>query len=348
MNNPVKALVVDDSKLIRRVLCRVFEESESVKVVGEAGNGKEALEMVHSLNPDVITLDVNMPVMDGLTALKHIMIKYPRPTVMVSSLTREGAAVTFDALKYGAIDFIHKPSKVKGKNLEEQYRDMIKKVTLAAEVEIDSIRLIRSKKSKPAQNIGRQECKYVFAVGAAEGGYGSLLKIIPYLRQELPVAFIIVIHAGTRYVDAFARYLDVNSMFNVKRAVDGDAVEAGTCYIAAGTEFISLDSARDGNILHIVTSGCQNCKGAVNFLMASLARILKKRSIGLILTGSGNDGINGMQAINRAGGGTIVQKPETCLCREMPESIMDKCNVNMVIADNKLADKLNRSFCAAA
>ena len=344
MNNPVKTLVVDDSKLIRKVLCRVFEESESVKVVGEAGNGKEALEMVHSLNPDVITLDVNMPVMDGLTALKHIMIKYPRPTVMVSSLTREGAAVTFDALKYGAIDFIHKPSKVKRKNLEEQYRDMIKKITLAAEVEIDSIRLIRSKKSKPAQKAGRQECKYVFAVGTAEGGYGSLLKIIPYLRPALPMAFIIVIHAEPRYVDAFARYLNANSLFNVKRAVDGDHIEAGICYIAAGTEYVSLDSAENGNVIHIMTSEWPKRKGAVNFLMSSLARTMKGRSVGVILTGSGNDGINGIRAINMAGGGAIVQKPGSCLCREMPESIIDNCNVNMVIADNKLADKLNSSF----
>ena len=344
MDNPVKTLVVDDSKLIRKVLCRVFEESESVKVVGEAGNDKEALEMVHSLNPDVITLDVNMPVMDGLTALKHIMIKYPRPTVMVSSLTREGAAVTFDALKYGAIDFIHKPSKVKGKNLEEQYRDMIKKITLAAEVETDSIRLIRSKKSKSAQKAGKQECKYVFAVGSAEGGYGSLLKIIPYLRPDLPVAFIIVIHAEPRYVDAFVRYLDANSLFNVKRATDGDPVEAGACYIAAGTEYISLNSAGNKNILHVVTSELSKRKGAVNFLMSSLARTIKGRSIGLILTGSGNDGINGMRAINKAGGGAIVQKPGSCLCREMPESIIDQCSVNMVIADNKLADKLNSSF----
>ena len=345
MNNPVKTLVVDDSKLIRKVLCRVFEESESVKVVGEAGNGKEALEMVHNLNPDVITLDVNMPVMDGLTALKHIMIKYPRPTVMVSSLTREGAAVTFDALKYGAIDFIHKPSKVKGDDLEEQYRNMIKKIILAAEVETDSIRLIRSKKSKLSQKRSRQECKYVFAVGSAEGGYGSLLKIVPYLRPDLPLAFIIVIHAEPKYVDAFVRYLNANSLFNVKRAVDGDPLEAGVCYIAAGTEYVSLESAGNGNILHVVASGLSKRKGAVNFLMLSLAKRMKGRSIGVILTGSGNDGINGIRAINKAGGGAIVQKPESCLCREMPESIINQCNVNMVIADNKLADKLNISFC---
>ena len=211
-------------------------------------------------------------------------------------------------------------------------------------MEIDSIRLIRSKKNKFANKAGKQKCKYIFGVGASEGGYGSLLKIIPFLHPELPIAFIIIIHAESRYVDAFARYLDANSLFNVKRAADGDTVEAGVCYIAAGEEHVSVDSGMGSYALRVNKSELPKHKGSINLLMYSLAQALKERSIGVVLTGSGNDGTDGVHAISTVGGAVIVQKPESCLCREMSISVIAQCNVNMVIADNKLADKLNRSF----
>ena len=130
-----KVLVVDDSALIRGAIRRIFEESIKLEVIGEASNGAEALDLIPRLNPDVVTLDVNMPVMDGLTTLKHMMIKTPKPAVMISTLTREGASVTFDALKYGAVDFIPKPSQVNGKGLEAQHEKIIRKVSMASRVE---------------------------------------------------------------------------------------------------------------------------------------------------------------------------------------------------------------------
>jgi two-component system chemotaxis response regulator CheB len=185
MANPYKLLIEDDSKLIRRAVSNIFKDQENFRVVGEAGNGKEALELLNKLNPDVVTLDINMPVMDGLTTLKHIMIKSPRPTVMLSSLTQEGASVTFDALKYGAIDFIPKPSRSNGESLGEQEVNIIKKVKLAAEVKIESVQYIRSiPKEKSNKRPNGNECKSIFAMGSSEGGYGALLKIIPQVIPE--------------------------------------------------------------------------------------------------------------------------------------------------------------------
>ena len=186
MSDPYKLLIVDDSKLIRRAVSTIFEDQDKIQVVGEAGNGREALELLPKLNPDVVTLDVNMPVMDGLTTLKHIMIKSPRPTVMLSSLTQEGASVTFDALKYGAIDFIPKPSKTDGNSIGEQELNIIKKVKLAAEVKIESVHYIKSSpKEKSKNKPNNNECKGIFAIGSSEGGYGALLKIIPQIIPDL-------------------------------------------------------------------------------------------------------------------------------------------------------------------
>ncbi len=345
MKNSCKVLVVDDSKLIRKVICRAFEESENINVVGEAGNGLEALKMLPQLNPDVVTLDINMPVMDGLTALKHMMIKYPRPIVMLSSLTKEGAAVTFEALKYGAVDFVHKPSKAKGSDLEEQYRNMISKIILAADVETEAVRLIRPKnRVASTEKPVKPPMKFIFAIGTSEGGYGALLKIVPHLSPALPAAFISMIYAEPQYVDAYARYLDSNSLLRVKRVEDGGRIEAGVCYIASGAEQVIVDFVGGKPFLRVSFVAAQKKKQAINQLMRSLAGSIKKRAVGVILSGSGDDGVGGLSAIKAMGGIAIAQAPDTCLCRDMPAAAIAECDVNLVISDNELADKLNRSF----
>jgi two-component system chemotaxis response regulator CheB len=345
MNDPYKLLIVDDSKLIRRAVSNIFKAQDNFQVVGEAGNGKEALDMLAGLNPDVVTLDINMPVMDGLTTLKHIMIKSPRPTVMLSSLTQEGASVTFDALKYGAIDFIPKPSRTNGDSIGEQELNIVKKIKLAAEVEIESVQYIRSiPKEKSDKRPDGIECKGLIAMGASEGGYGALLKIIPQIIPDLPAALLVVIYADSKHVDAFAGYLDSHSFVKVRRAKDGEGIKGGVCYLCSGEEYVTIHSSDNKYNLQISPSPFAERRGSINMLMFSVAEAMGMRAAGVILSGSGEDGAEGLAEVIRAGGTAIVQVPKTCLYKEMARTALDRCEADLVISDVKIASAINEFF----
>ncbi len=344
MKRPYNLLVVDDSSLIRKAIGRIFDSCSEIEIVGEAVNGQEALDMIPDLNPDVVTMDINMPVMDGITALKHLMIKCPKPTVMCSTLTKEGAAITFDALKYGAIDFICKPSNVDGKDLEQQYNSIRKKVSLAAEVEIENVRRQRANKRNRRDVVHDSHCEYMFAIGASAGGYGTLLKIIPYLSPDLHAAFLVVMYAEAVYLDAFSVYLNKISDLTVKRAIDGDVVKSGVCYIASGEEYVTFESTDDGKKLIVSPAPFPTHRGAINMLMFSLSEVMKNRSVGIILSGEGHDGTEGMEEILRVGGSTIVQEPKSSFCKEMPCSILEKCKVHLITSELNMPDTINASF----
>lgn len=349
MKEPYKLLIVDDSKLMRNVIAKIFDPEPGVKVVGEAENGKIALEMIPRLSPDVISLDINMPIMDGLTTLKHIMIKHPTPTVMCSTLTQEGAKITFDALYYGAIDFISKPTRQNPVDLEEQCNTIIKKIKQAAEVKIENVRYVRTRPDgKLADRLDLLGSKsytfdHVFVVGASEGGYGSLLKIIPQLNADIRSAFIVVLYEPAPQVDAFVRYLDNISDIKVKRVMDGEPLSGGVCYIASENQYVTIDSYY-GEYLKVNPAPFPDRRGAVNMLMFSVAEFVKERSVGVILSGSGDDGAEGIREFMRIGGTAIVQDPKSCLYREMPSSALKQAKVDLVLPDHLIASKINSLF----
>lgn len=342
MKDSIRLLVVDDSKLMRKVIRNIFDTNGHIEVVGEAGNGKEALDIIPKLNPDVITLDINMPEMDGITTLKHIMIKHPKPTVMLSALTQEGAEVTFDALKFGAIDFVPKPSNQQDASLEEQSQNIIKKISMAAEVEIEAVRRLKAKpKSEKTVKPEEKECKYICALGASEGGYPALLKIIPQLNPDNPAAYLAVLYEDPVHVEAFAHYLDQNSAITVKRAKDGTSVEAGVCYIASGREYITVYAFYGEYSLQVNTSPFPSRRGAINMLMISLAERAEKNAIGVILSGSGDDGAEGVSEIIRLGGSAIVQEPKSCLHKDMPNYVIRNVQPLQILSDSKIAEEIN-------
>jgi len=342
LENLVRALIVDDSKLIRRLIASIFNQSQQVQVVGEAENGAEALEMMPRLNPDIVTLDINMPIMDGLTALKHIMIKYPRPTVMLSTYTRDGERVTFDALKYGAIDFIAKPSRLEGLTLEEQRQRIIQKVMAAAKVELGAVHYLRDvPKQRIPKRPGNKNCNFLLAMGTSVGGYSALLKIIPQLRPDLPVAFLVVFYTASDYLDAFIKYLDEYSDVQVKRAVNGDLLKNGVCYMASGDEYVTVHPSNGQLSLKVHPKPFPLHQGAINMLMFSLADVMKHRSIGVILSGSGEDGVEGVREILRMGGIGIVQDSSSCLCQETVQSTLHSCKVDLVLSDWRIPSELN-------
>jgi two-component system chemotaxis response regulator CheB len=342
-NIPMRLLIVDDSRLIRRALSNIFEPLYYIKVVGEACNGKEALELIPRLNPDVVTLDIEMPVMDGLTALKHIMMLCPRPTVMLSTLTRDGAKATFDALKFGAIDFIHKPSRLSDLTVQKQNENIIRKITYAARVEISSVRYIRptfAPAAKPSDwDVNAYD--HLVVIGAAEGGYRDLLNIIPHLDAQLPITFMVMLYMASKSVDDFARYLNNCSAIRVKRLENGDVVRGGVCYMISDDQYVTIHEKKQGHIFNVNPSPFPYRRGIINMLMFSAAEFMRERAVGVILSGLGNDGAEGLREITRLGGTCFFQNPKTCLYKEMPEAALKVCAPDFIVSDREIAAKIN-------
>jgi two-component system chemotaxis response regulator CheB len=339
---PLKVLVVDDSRMIRRAICDIIGSDGTKKVVGEAENGKHALELLRQTNPDVITMDINMPVMDGLTALKHIMISHPTPTVMISALTQEGSLETFESLKYGAIDFLPKPSKVKGGDLKSQQDEILRKIDLVAGVQIESIRYLRRPVMDKSRNPDQTpECQYVMVFGAADGGYGALLNVIPRLRANLPAAYVAVMHQAPQHVDAFGRYLHQCSQLTVERAADGTVLKGGTCYLAASSEHISIEKHEDRIQIKVVSETQPTGQKAIDRVMASAAAAMKDRAAGIVLTGAGDDSLEGLGAIIQEGGAAFVQDPLSCLFKETPTAALNAYSVQYVVSDKQMSGAIN-------
>jgi two-component system chemotaxis response regulator CheB len=338
--DPLKVLVVDDSRMIRRVLCDIINSDERKTVVGEAADGKEALEKLRECKPDVITLDINMPVMDGLTTLKHIMIGNPTPTVMISALTQEGASETFDSLKYGAIDFLPKPSRVQGGDLKSQQEEILRKLDLVAQVQIESVRYLRrkSKEKASASESETDACQCVLVFGASEGGYGALLNVIPRLRKGLPAAYVAVMHQAPHHLDAFARYLNDCSQIDVQRANGDTELRGGTCYIAASTESLSLEQGQNKLILKTMPSSAASTEeNAIDRVMAEAARVMQKNAAGVILTGKCDDGLEGLGQIIKSGGSAFIQDPRSCLFKETPMAAAKRYDVELLVSDKQMA-----------
>ena len=343
MGQPIKLLVVEDSQLIRRAVCRIFESDEHLQVIGEADNGLQALDILKKIDPDVITLDVHMPEMDGISALKRIMVQHPKPTVMLSNVTLEGARVTFDTLKYGAVDFIAKPSNLGEVLTDVQQSDIIRRVKMAAGVQMESIRYVRLRNNASSHNNEvAAGCRYLVAVGAAEGGYAALLKTIPHIDASIPAALLAILDADAAYVDAFATYLNDCSRLAVKRTLDGEIVKAGACYLASGNEYVTLQP-QNGHFRMIVhPSPFKDRQGAINMMMFSVAEIMRENSVGVVLTGSGEDGIEGAGEIHRNNGQVLLQHPDACLYKQTVRGVLERFPQSRVLTEAEMTGAINQ------
>jgi two-component system chemotaxis response regulator CheB len=323
----INLFIVDDSRMMRKVIANIFKDNPVVHVVGEAENGEEALQIIPQLKPDVVTLDVEMPVMDGLTTIKHLMIQAPTPTVMLSSMTVEGADVTFDALKYGAVDFVAKPSNTGEIDLKEQTDEIERKVRLAAEVELEAVRYVRtvSQEKKDALALADRQCERIVALGVAEGGYGILLKILPHLAAKFPAAYLVVFYTPSRHLDSFVNYMNRLSPLIIRRAANNTKVEAGVCYFASGEEYLTVHKQKEEFVLHLSAAPFATRRGSIDMLFFSVAERLKEKSIAVVLSGMGEDGGEGMEEVLRVGGTGIVQDPVGSLYREMPGAAAARC-----------------------
>ena len=318
---PVKVLIVDDSAMVRRVLSTGLSADPMIEVVGAVSSAEAAWTLMQDLRPDVVTLDIEMPGMDGLTFLKTYLSRIPIPTVVISSLTREGAQITLRAMEAGAVDIVTKPSLGLGDGLPSMMSAICTRVRAAAHARV----IVGGRKPPqratalpPPIPTGSPSLS-VIALGASTGGVQALCRILPLFPADSP-GIVIVQHMPEGFTTAFAQRLDSLCAMTVREAQDGDLVRTGLVLLApGGTRHMSLVRRGVGYAVTL-TQGDPVCfsRPSVDVLFDSVARVVGRNAVAALMTGMGRDGANGLLAIRAAGGRTITQDEATSVVYGMP------------------------------
>ena len=320
---PLRVLVVDDSAFMRLAISRALAEQGTIEVVGVARDGVEALEKARALQPDVITLDVEMPRLDGLQTLAALMRERPVPVVMLSSLTTAGAPATIKALELGAVDFVAKPApNVAGPQLLRD--ELTRAVIAAAEARVRPGRHALPPRHQPrvhAEPPGRRADRVV-AIGCSTGGPRALMDVLPRLPGNLPAAVLIVQHMPAGFTRSLAERLNEASAVEVREAAAGDLAVAGRALLAPGGWHMQIDAEGrvaldDGPTMHGV-------RPAVDRLFRSLPPVFGARCVAAVLTGMGSDGADGAAAIRAAGGRIVTEDATTCVVYGMPRAVAER------------------------
>jgi two-component system, chemotaxis family, protein-glutamate methylesterase/glutaminase len=350
LNTPLKkirVLIVDDSAFMRKVLETIFNADPQLQVAGHAKDGREAVALAESLKPDVITMDINMPHMDGLQATAQIMTTNPRPIVVVSSESRDGASSTLKALELGAIEFIAKPSGAIDLDMQSVRDDLLRKVKMAAKVRVvrtasrfaatlqsstpGSATAI-SRPAPPASNassLADQRFPVVVLV-ASTGGPATVMRLAPGFTKDFPAAVILVQHMPAAFTTQFAAQLAEFTEIRVKEAETGDTIQPGTFYICPGAQHLRINPL--GRIqLDTVTGRIAGYLPNMDVTMESVASYGGALAIGVVLTGMGNDGAQGAKAIKRAGGHVIAQDEASSVIFGMPAEAIKLQAVDQVL-----------------
>jgi two-component system, chemotaxis family, protein-glutamate methylesterase/glutaminase len=326
--SPIRVLIADNSLVMRETLRRAIESEPSFEVCGTAADGLQTLEKVRELQPDVVTLDVQMPLLDGIEVLKRIMKEFPRPVIMVSSHTTQGAEVTMEALNIGASDYLPKPGTGRASDPRRFRDELVSKIEAAARSMIEkSDDATRPPALTTSREPNDQPTKpEIIAVGTSTGGPAALQEILPELPADLPVGVIVVQHMPPGFTGPLAERLDLISEIKITEAQYGDTIEPGTVYIAPAGMHITVKrqpASKPTIVLSDYLPGTLH-KPSVDLMMLSVAAVFGSHSCGVILTGMGRDGLQGMMAIHRAGGTTIGQDEATCTVYGMPRVCAEK------------------------
>jgi len=349
MNNKIRVLVVDDSALMRLMISDILNSDKEIEVVATARDGEDGIKRVTELKPDVVTLDVEMPRLDGLQALGYIMSEIPTPVVMVSAHTKKGAEATFRALEYGAVDFVSKPSGPISGDIKAVGDELVAKVKIAAVVNLDKLKFIQPKKNTQKYLKGKPkkiapEVK-IIAIGSSTGGVCALGEILPQLDPDIPAGLLIVQHMPTGFTEAFAARLDRESKIDIKQAEAGDKIEQGKALIAPGDYHITVKrevSSKEtvGLISLNKKPPVHGLRPTVDTMMLSVAEVYGDKTIGVILTGMGSDGTRGMKAIKESEGKTMAQDEDTCVVYGMPKAAVEEGVVDKVVPLDKIAEEI--------
>jgi two-component system chemotaxis response regulator CheB len=338
----IRVLVVDDSAFVRRALARMLGSDPDLEVVGVAVDGKDGVEKAKELRPDVVTLDIHMPRMGGLEALKVIMTDNPVPVLLLSSLTREGADVTLRGLELGAMDFVDKSSVQGNMNLLNLAEELKAKVRALAGVPRRRLRGLAAAggrlAARPGDRAGRVE---VVAIGTSTGGPPALQAIIPRFPEALTSTILVVQHMPAGFTRSLAERLSSLSVVPVREAEDGEPLGPGAVLIAPAGRHMKL--RRRASAIRVWLDDEPRSalhRPSADVLMASVAKLYGPKALGVILTGMGSDGVEGLRAIRQAGGKTLAEDEETCVIYGMPKAAVEAGVVDRSAPLGRMADEI--------
>ncbi len=343
----IRVLVADDSSFMRKIISDMLSSDPGIEVVGTASDGREALAKVSFLDPDVITMDIDMPVMDGITALEHIMDVNPKPVIMVSAFTYDGAEETIRSLNSGAVDFVTKPDRRRiSFRMKDAQGELIEKVKLSAKANLFSPTGLSKRGQSPKKKKPLVvEAENVVVIGASTGGPKTLCEIIPNLPSEIDAAVIIVQHMPPKFTLTLASWLDSLSSLPVVEARDGDVVTTGKVFIAPGGFHLKIKKGKVNGVIHRVMRldkgpKVNGMRPSIDVTMTSVAQAYNEKVVGVILTGMGHDGTEGMKQIKRMKGRTISQDENTSMISSMPEAAFDSGAVDEVVSLAGIPNKI--------
>ncbi len=331
----IRVLIVDDSALMRRRISDILSTDKEIEVLDYAKTGAEAIKKVVKMKPDVITLDLSMPDIDGLTALIYIMNEVPTPVVIISANVAAGGSNALKALELGAVEVVNKPSGEISLDIEIVDQEIIRKVKAASKVDVKRIRsvfnmfkniapAIRTKVSAGLSNI--------VAIGASTGGPKAIKEILPYFSADISSAFLFVQHMPAGFTRSMAERLNWLTKIDIKEAEDGDIIKAGHGYIAPGDYHMLVEMKNDDVVIRLNTAPKVNrVRPSITVMMDSVVKIFGARTIGVLLTGMGQDGVEGMRNIKNAGGITLAEDKSTCVVYGMPRAAIEAGIIDKVI-----------------
>lgn len=318
----VRVLVAEDSMTVRRRLCEVLAGDPDIQVVGEASDGSRAIDLCRELRPDVVTMDMMMPVMSGLSATEFIMAHFPTPILIVSSSTNRGELFkTYEALAAGAIDVLEKPAGDDGDDWDARFIATVKLVSRIKAITHPRARLgnyygREPARIPPARGAGRQACRAI-GIGASTGGPAALVNVLKGIPSDFSLPILLVLHIGQPFAAAFAEWLDGQSALRVAYARDGDPVATAAGRVIMAPPNLHLEVAA-GRLRLTAAPERYSCRPSVDVLFESLAREYGDAAAACLLTGMGRDGANGLMDVHRAGGQTIAQDEATSVVYGMP------------------------------
>jgi len=337
----IKVLIVDDSALVRTMLTEILQSSRNIEVVGAAQDPLEAREMIKQLKPDVLTLDIEMPKMNGIAFLANLMRLRPMPVVMISTLTHAGAPATLEALGLGAVDFLPKPKNDGDCGLEEYRGSIINKVMMAAKANISCRAL-----GAPNQPVklpvagGRLRANFICAIGASTGGTEAIKDVLTALPKQAP-PIVITQHIPASFSSSFAERLNNCCEINVFEAEDGQPIRAGCAYVAPGDKHLLVGRSSYGYVCKLLDSEPVNRhKPAVEVLFDSVLNEVGNKALSIMLTGMGADGAQSMLAMREAGCHTIAQDEASSVVWGMPGAAVKLGGAEEVLPLGKVAARI--------